>query len=109
MRRERLPIGSRPDPAATRSRMKLGGTEGGLRPSCLPAVCLARLPVRRPSRNDGARRHAVGDPVRVKIAFAPDGMRNVAPEYEDCKRVALAHGVPLKLDLQAALAAASRG
>ena len=44
--------------------------------------------------------------VRVKIAVAPDGTRNVAPEYEDCRRVALAARVPLKLVLQAAVAAA---
>ena len=46
--------------------------------------------------------------VRVKIAVAPDGTRNVAPEYEDCRRVALAAQVPLKLVLQAAVAAAIR-
>jgi uncharacterized protein (TIGR00299 family) protein len=46
--------------------------------------------------------------VRVKIAVAPDGTRNVAPEYEDCRRVALDRQVPLKLVLQAALAAAIR-
>jgi len=48
-------------------------------------------------------------PVRVKIALAPDGTRNVAPEYEDCRRIAEARGVPLKLVLQAALASATRG
>lgn len=47
--------------------------------------------------------------VRVKVATAPDGTRNVAPEYEDCRRVALAAAVPLKLVLQAAVAAALRG
>jgi pyridinium-3,5-bisthiocarboxylic acid mononucleotide nickel chelatase len=46
--------------------------------------------------------------VRVKVATAPDGTRNVAPEYEDCRRVALAHGVALKRVVQAALAAALR-
>lgn len=45
-------------------------------------------------------------PVRVKIAVAPDGTRNVAPEYEDCRRAAEAHGVALKLVYQAAIAAA---
>jgi hypothetical protein len=44
-------------------------------------------------------------PVRVKIALAPDGTRNVAPEYEDCRRLALERGVPLKLVMQAAVAA----
>ncbi len=46
--------------------------------------------------------------VRVKVATAPDGTKNVAPEYEDCKRVAAAHGVPLKTVMQTALAAALR-
>jgi uncharacterized protein (TIGR00299 family) protein len=44
--------------------------------------------------------------VRVKIATAPDGTRNVAPEFDDCRRVALQAGVPLKAVHQAALAAA---
>jgi len=44
--------------------------------------------------------------VRVKIACAPDGSRNVAPELEDCRRLAAEHGVALKLVHQAALAAA---
>lgn len=44
--------------------------------------------------------------VRVKIATAPDGTRNVAPEFDDCRRVAIAAGVPLKAVHQAALAAA---
>lgn len=43
-------------------------------------------------------------PVRVKIATAPDGTRNVAPEYEDCRRAALEHRVALKLVYQAAIA-----
>jgi uncharacterized protein (DUF111 family) len=45
-------------------------------------------------------------PVRVKIAHAPDGTPNVAPEFEDCRRLARERGVPLKLVHQAALAAA---
>lgn len=43
--------------------------------------------------------------VRVKVAVAPDGSRNVAPEYDDCRAIALARGVPLKHVHQAALAA----
>jgi len=46
--------------------------------------------------------------VRVKIETAPDGSRNVAPEFEDCRRLAREHGVALKHVHQAALAAALR-
>src|SRR5881628_86280 len=46
--------------------------------------------------------------VRVKIARAPDGTVNVAPEFEDCRRLAAERGVPLKLVHQAALSAALR-
>jgi len=45
-------------------------------------------------------------PVRIKTAVAPDGTHNVAPEYDDCRRIALARGVPLKHVHQAALGAA---
>jgi hypothetical protein len=44
--------------------------------------------------------------VRVKLARAPDGTVNVAPEFEDCRALALARGVPLKAVQQAALVAA---
>ena len=44
--------------------------------------------------------------VTVKVARAPDGSINVAPEYESCKRVALDRHVPLKLVYQTAIAAA---
>jgi len=44
-------------------------------------------------------------PVRVKIAQGPDGRDNVAPEYEDCRRVAIERKVPLKVVYQAALMA----
>jgi hypothetical protein len=44
--------------------------------------------------------------VRVKVARAPDGTANVAPEFEDCRRLATERGVPLKVVHQAALAAA---
>ena len=47
-------------------------------------------------------------PLRVKIAVAPDGTRNLAPEYEDCRRAAAEHRVALKLVYQAAIAAAAR-
>jgi pyridinium-3,5-bisthiocarboxylic acid mononucleotide nickel chelatase len=44
--------------------------------------------------------------VRVKIARAPDGTVNVAPEFEDCRRIATEKQVPLKMVHQAAMAAA---
>jgi len=44
--------------------------------------------------------------VRVKVAYAPDGTVNVAPEIDDCRRVAGERGVALKLVHQAAVAAA---
>jgi uncharacterized protein (DUF111 family) len=46
--------------------------------------------------------------VRIKVARAPDGTVNVAPEYEDCRALALASGVALKTVHQAALAAGLR-
>ena len=46
--------------------------------------------------------------VRVKVAHAPDGTPNVAPEFEDCRRLATERNVPLKSIYQAALAAALR-
>jgi uncharacterized protein (DUF111 family) len=44
--------------------------------------------------------------VRLKVAVSPDGRENIAPEYEDCKRLAREKSVPIKLVYQAALAAA---
>lgn len=35
-------------------------------------------------------------PVRVKVAKLPDGTAKVAPEYEDCRRLAWERGVPLR-------------
>jgi hypothetical protein len=46
--------------------------------------------------------------VRVKLAHAPDGTVNVAPEYESCRRIARERGVPLKVVYQAAIAASRR-
>ena len=45
-------------------------------------------------------------PISVKIARAPDGSVNIAPEYEACRRVASQQKVPLKSVYQAAVAAA---
>jgi uncharacterized protein (DUF111 family) len=44
--------------------------------------------------------------VRVKIARSPDGHDNVAPEYEDCRRLARQQHVPIKIVYQTAMAAA---
>jgi uncharacterized protein (TIGR00299 family) protein len=44
--------------------------------------------------------------VLVKVAESPDGTANLAPEYEDCRRLAIEHGVALKVVYQAAIAAA---
>jgi pyridinium-3,5-bisthiocarboxylic acid mononucleotide nickel chelatase len=46
--------------------------------------------------------------VQVKIARGPDGSVNVAPEYDDCRRIAREAKVPLKTVYQAAIAAARR-
>jgi uncharacterized protein (TIGR00299 family) protein len=44
--------------------------------------------------------------IGVKVAVSPDGHENLAPEYEDCKRVARERQVPIKFVYQAAVAAA---
>jgi len=46
--------------------------------------------------------------VTVKVARAPDGTENVAPEFEECRRLARSRGVALKLVYQAAVTAARR-
>jgi uncharacterized protein (TIGR00299 family) protein len=43
--------------------------------------------------------------VRIKIAGMQDGPRNAMPEYEDCRRAAREHGVPLKAVTEAAMVA----
>jgi uncharacterized protein (TIGR00299 family) protein len=43
--------------------------------------------------------------VRVKVARAPDGTVNAAPEFEDCRRLALEGRVPLKVVHRTALEA----
>ncbi|GAB4521339.1 MAG: nickel pincer cofactor biosynthesis protein LarC [Anaerolineales bacterium] len=40
--------------------------------------------------------------VRVKIAELPDGSQRPVPEYEDCRRLAQAHDIPLRRVYQAA-------
>jgi uncharacterized protein (TIGR00299 family) protein len=49
----------------------------------------------------------VGTPygmIRVKVATGPDGHVNVAPEYDDCRRLAHERNVPIKTVYQEALA-----
>jgi len=43
--------------------------------------------------------------VHIKIGLSAGKVVNVAPEFEDCKRLALEHSVPLKQVMQAAIAA----
>jgi uncharacterized protein (DUF111 family) len=43
--------------------------------------------------------------IRVKVGSVMGEERNVAPEFEDCRAAAEAHGVPLKQVQQAAIAA----
>jgi hypothetical protein len=35
-------------------------------------------------------------PITIKVARGPGGSVNAAPEFEDCRRAAEAHGVPIK-------------
>jgi hypothetical protein len=42
--------------------------------------------------------------VRIKLGIAAGKVVNTAPEYEDCKRLAQQHSVPLKQVMQAAMA-----
>ena len=42
-------------------------------------------------------------PVRVKVAYQPNGQVNCAPEYDDCKRLAQERNIALKLVYEAAL------
>jgi uncharacterized protein (DUF111 family) len=46
--------------------------------------------------------------VRVKVARLGDDVTTIAPEYDDCKRLAAATGAPLKEIYEAAGAAARR-
>jgi hypothetical protein len=45
-------------------------------------------------------------PVQVKLAYLGKELANLAPEYEDCRRLAEQHGLPLKEILAAAQSAA---
>ena len=41
--------------------------------------------------------------VRMKVAHLGDAVRNVAPEYEDCRKIAAEHHIPLKRVMEEAL------
>ena len=43
--------------------------------------------------------------IRMKIASAADEVLNAMPEYEDCRRSAREHGIPLRAAMEAAVAA----
>lgn len=45
--------------------------------------------------------------IRVKVAHLPDGREKVSPEFEDCRRLAQQHQVPLRDVFQAAMQAAT--
>jgi uncharacterized protein (DUF111 family) len=47
-------------------------------------------------------------PVKVKIARIGERIVHIAPEYDDCKRLALLHDTPLKRIMDEALLATSR-
>lgn len=47
----------------------------------------------------------LGSTVRVKLGYHGSTLQNVAPEYEDCRRVSAATGVPVKVVYQQAVAA----
>jgi uncharacterized protein (DUF111 family) len=47
--------------------------------------------------------------VRIKIASMNGTVTNYAPEYEDCRRIAAEHHVPLKMVMQEASQAYASG
>ncbi len=47
--------------------------------------------------------------IRVKLVHLPGGGSKAAPEYEDCRQAAQAHGVPLRLVYEAAMLAYDGG
>jgi uncharacterized protein (DUF111 family) len=58
-----------------------------------------RLALRREHKTLETRYGRVG----IKLAHQPDGRIHIAPEYEDCKRCAREHDVPLSVVYEAAL------
>ncbi len=70
---------------------------------------IRRLPVQRSmlQRQHASVRTRYG-PVTVKMALENQELLKYAPEYEDCRRQAELHGVPLREVYQAAMAAAEQ-
>ena len=64
-----------------------------------------RLALRREHRDLETPYGRVG----LKLAHRPDGRIHIAPEYEDCKRCAREHDVPLSMVYEAALRLAREG
>jgi len=60
---------------------------------------VTRIALRRESREI----KTVYGNVRIKIAYGPDSRVHIAPEYEDCKRIAWEKDVPLKTVYEAAV------
>jgi uncharacterized protein (TIGR00299 family) protein len=81
--------------------------EASLRGILLEETSTLGVRGRRERRHVLQRRHeAVRTPwgeVRIKIGSAGDVDRNAAPEYEDCRRIAAEHSLPLKTVMQEAL------
>jgi uncharacterized protein (TIGR00299 family) protein len=81
--------------------------EAALRVILLEETTTLGVRSRREKRHVLKRRHeSVQTPwgeVRIKIGSSGSVERNAAPEYEDCRRIATAHNVPLKLVMQEAL------
>lgn len=63
---------------------------------------VARVALRRESKEV----ETVYGSVHVKLAYGPTGRTHVAPEYEDCKRIAREKNVPLKTVYEAAVQSA---
>jgi len=82
---------------------------GGIVLSETSAIGLRYHPVHRMVLQREVREvDTVYGPIRVKVALGPGGHENLAPEYEDCKRIAADRKVPIKVVYQAALTAACR-
>ena len=81
--------------------------EGKLRDILFAESSTLGVRSRREYRHVLARRHeTVVTPwgeVRIKIGSADGADSQVAPEYEDCRRIAIEHHVPLKTVMQEAL------